>query len=66
MNELLSLLEKYLQYVAKPVGERDYYDQRNVDETRTKFGDKLSEIIDVHVEEALESERQRQIERDDY
>ena len=57
MNELLEILEKYLQYQAMPTGERDYYDQRSVDEFRTKFGDKLSEIIDIHVEEALEGMR---------
>jgi hypothetical protein len=55
MNELLAVLEKYLQYAAMPLGERDYYDQRKICETRVRFGELLEEVVDKRVEEAIEA-----------
>jgi hypothetical protein len=70
MKELMVILRKYIEITKIPVNERDFYDQRKVenlemmysktmDEVIAKrFGElmvgRIEEVIDKRVEEALE------------
>lgn len=54
MSVLLKIITKYVELTRIPIGDRDFYDQRKVEDLETLFDDTMTDIIDKRVEEALE------------